>query len=423
MSREVFESGRPGTSPVRPSGRTDQPTSPVAAPVGIPRPDPPEVVLRGAVPISMEQTLVARSGHVVACSCQRHYRDTVTSPRPLARRPRPGASAGTAHPLAVLGLDAATEQLYRRVLRYSGLRVHEMAALVERTPEGLEHDLTPLLAVGLVRVVRNRVTAAMPQVVLNRLISEEERRLATVGEQLEQLRSMVPQLQAEHFDSVGTSSRPVVGEVVPAIDLPGLHRALVEQGSGTLRWLRPMPADDEGPEPVPLDPSVDDAVVAAVRAGRRSQALYPARALQFAADELRARAAHGEEIRVAAEVPTRLEVLGDSGVVLDARTEDGDPARLVVRHPQITALAELAFAGLWERALPIPGLEAHRDRRARERSLLLEQLAAGAKDEQISRVLGWGLRTVRRRVAELMEELGVETRFQAGMEAVRRGWL
>ena len=51
------------------------------------------------------------------------------------------------------------------------------------------------------------------------------------------------------------------------------------------------------------------------------------------------------------------------------------------------------------------------------------QLAAGAKDEQIARTLGISLRTVRRRVADLLIELGVDTRFQAGVEAVRRGWL
>ena len=50
-------------------------------------------------------------------------------------------------------------------------------------------------------------------------------------------------------------------------------------------------------------------------------------------------------------------------------------------------------------------------------------LAGGAKDEQISRTLGISLRTVRRRIASLMAELGVDSRFQAGMEAVRRGWL
>ena len=43
--------------------------------------------------------------------------------------------------------------------------------------------------------------------------------------------------------------------------------------------------------------------------------------------------------------------------------------------------------------------------------------------EQISRALGISLRTVRRRVAEITDDLGADSRFQAGVEAVRRGWL
>jgi DNA-binding NarL/FixJ family response regulator len=50
-------------------------------------------------------------------------------------------------------------------------------------------------------------------------------------------------------------------------------------------------------------------------------------------------------------------------------------------------------------------------------------LAAGAKDEQIARALGVSLRTVRRRVAALLADLGVRSRFQAGVEAMRRGWV
>ena len=57
------------------------------------------------------------------------------------------------------------------------------------------------------------------------------------------------------------------------------------------------------------------------------------------------------------------------------------------------------------------------------RRFLLRQLASGAQDEQIARTLGISLRTVRRRVADLLIELGVDSRFQAGVEAVRRGWL
>ena len=43
--------------------------------------------------------------------------------------------------------------------------------------------------------------------------------------------------------------------------------------------------------------------------------------------------------------------------------------------------------------------------------------------KQIARTLGISLRTTRRRVAALMAELGADSRFQAGVEAVRRGWL
>ena len=41
----------------------------------------------------------------------------------------------------------------------------------------------------------------------------------------------------------------------------------------------------------------------------------------------------------------------------------------------------------------------------------------------VARNLGLSLRTVRRRIAALMNDLGVDTRFQAGVEAARRGWL
>jgi DNA-binding NarL/FixJ family response regulator len=56
-----------------------------------------------------------------------------------------------------------------------------------------------------------------------------------------------------------------------------------------------------------------------------------------------------------------------------------------------------------------------------ERLEILEGLMLGSKDEAMARQLGVSLRTVRRRVADLMTELGATTRFQAGMEAVRRG--
>jgi DNA-binding NarL/FixJ family response regulator len=99
-----------------------------------------------------------------------------------------------------------------------------------------------------------------------------------------------------------------------------------------------------------------------------------------------------------------------------------DEPRTLVRQQGIVEALLLLFEMMWERATPLPerdGPVAPAD----QRRLLLEQLAAGEHDEQIGRRLGLSLRTVRRRVADLMTELGADSRFQAGVEAARRGWL
>lgn len=53
---------------------------------------------------------------------------------------------------------------------------------------------------------------------------------------------------------------------------------------------------------------------------------------------------------------------------------------------------------------------------------VLQQLLAGATDVTASRRLNMSPRTFSRRVAELLEHLGVQTRFQGGVEAMLRGW-
>jgi len=54
---------------------------------------------------------------------------------------------------------------------------------------------------------------------------------------------------------------------------------------------------------------------------------------------------------------------------------------------------------------------------------LLTLLAAGATHETVAHRLDIPLRTTRRRIAALMKQLDAVSPFQAGAEAVRRGWL
>jgi DNA-binding NarL/FixJ family response regulator len=52
---------------------------------------------------------------------------------------------------------------------------------------------------------------------------------------------------------------------------------------------------------------------------------------------------------------------------------------------------------------------------------ILALLGAGASDATIARQTGVSQRTVERRVRALMDQLGAGTRFQAGVQAARRG--
>ncbi|MCP9963343.1 LuxR C-terminal-related transcriptional regulator [Streptomyces somaliensis] len=54
---------------------------------------------------------------------------------------------------------------------------------------------------------------------------------------------------------------------------------------------------------------------------------------------------------------------------------------------------------------------------------MLTLLAAGAKDEAIARRLGCSERTLRRLLASLVAKLGADSRFAAGVQAVRLGLL
>jgi DNA-binding NarL/FixJ family response regulator len=50
-------------------------------------------------------------------------------------------------------------------------------------------------------------------------------------------------------------------------------------------------------------------------------------------------------------------------------------------------------------------------------------LCTGLKDDDLAAVVHVSVRTVRRHIASIMEKLGVDTRFAAGVQIVKRGWI
>lgn len=321
--------------------------------------------------------------------------------------------------MEALGLGEGADPLYERLLAQSGREVVSVAGALGRDPEQLLEDLSPLVSYGIARVEGGRVFVDSPTEAMVRVLTETAVSAARATERLEAMAAAIPLLTA-------STARPGPGEVHDVVPLDGevssggepvpLIKALIDQSRGDIRWLRP------GQFRKPREDAMAEVVRGVVEQGRRSRAIYPVRALTDARDTLVNRASVGEEVRVLPDVPTRMFIIGRTHAVLPEPLGLTDDPRSLVRQRGIVEALTLWFEMLWDRALPVPDLE-RGDSRPDIRKFLLQQLAEGTQDEQIARRLGVSLRTVRRRVADLLSELGADTRFQAGAEAVRRGWL
>ncbi|MGZ5416805.1 MAG: DNA-binding response regulator [Nocardioides sp.] len=324
-------------------------------------------------------------------------------------------------PMAVLGFAAAEEDLYRVVLRNSPVTYDVLAGLVGSTVPEVADGVGGFVAAGLVEVRGDTIVAHAPERALARMISDEGQRLRSVQDQLDALQRMLPGLTAEHMVARQPRGQAVGVETVHHDEVIDVVRSLTVRSTGDLLWIRP----DQWR--IPEGAKADAWVRGLLRSGRRSRVIYPARVLEEAPDMVRRRAELGEHVRVLAEVPGRLAVMGSSAALIPNRFDLPDDQLLIIRQPSLVVALTQLFESLWDRALAVPGLDAFGEDddavRVSDRRLLLDQLARGAKDEQIARTLGLSLRTVRRRVAELMDELEASSRFQVGVEAVRRGWL
>jgi ATP/maltotriose-dependent transcriptional regulator MalT len=168
-------------------------------------------------------------------------------------------------------------------------------------------------------------------------------------------------------------------------------------------------------------PSYHGLVETQLRAGRPMRGLYPADVLDDPSrlEYVRHWARAGEQVRLMAQTLPQMAAFGTEVAMLSSTWGGGPRGRLLIRAPALVALVRELFEQLWKGATPLPQPGGH----VGERQAVLELMMLGAKDESIARQLGVSLRTVRRRIADLMDELGAATRFQAGMEAARRGLL
>lgn len=134
---------------------------------------------------------------------------------------------------------------------------------------------------------------------------------------------------------------------------------------------------------------------------------------------------NGERARVGTSLPTKLVLSDDTLAIVSSPADYHAGVAYLIRPSSLLDMTAALFEAVWDRAVPLSrsgtaGSQESMDPLQRQ---LLGLLASGATDSVIARTFGWSIRTVQRHIHELMQQVGARTRFQIGMEAVRRNWL
>ncbi|QUF06719.1 hypothetical protein KCV87_12095 [Actinosynnema pretiosum subsp. pretiosum] len=134
----------------------------------------------------------------------------------------------------------------------------------------------------------------------------------------------------------------------------------------------------------------------------------------------------GGEVRTAEELSERL-IIYDRRIAFVPKERLGQeaPGAAVVTDPTLVAYLCRSFEAAWQVGTPFPGPDAAEaddghSPGADLRASILRLMGMGLKDEVIARRLGMATRTCRRYISTLMEELGADSRFQAGLLVGRR---
>ncbi len=323
--------------------------------------------------------------------------------------------------LEILGLDGLSESVYRAMLANPDSDLGALAVTLGVPGAEVREALARLMELSLVseRAPGRRYVPINPDVALDALLSLEQAELSRRERQLLEARAELARLVRN------TDDRVTPHREVRRID--GRERVLEVLRELFARCyqeaLNVLPGD-----PVPADVLADaaDYDLAILKRGVRFRTLYTRRQLADhpTRDYMHLMQEHGAAVRIADTLPHRLVIFDRTVSFLPVDPRRPAAGALVVREPAITANLVMLFESLWAGAQDMEeALRAGAPSASELDRSVLMLMSSGVKDEAAARQLGISDRTYRRHVADILIRLGASSRFQAGVEAVRHGWL
>ncbi|WP_405976951.1 LuxR C-terminal-related transcriptional regulator [Streptomyces sp. NBC_00158] len=321
------------------------------------------------------------------------------------------------------GWRQADTAVYGWVLEHGRLDAPEVAAGVGLREEEVSEALARLTASRLIRTDPREPAvgfAVSPDVARAELAAPVRSRIRQVEEELDRAQQGLDHFSAEYLRHAqrGNGQFRLIGNmlevrvVLTRASEQCAREVLSSQPGGGSRMIEAMG------EALARDRAI-------LERGVRMRTLYhhtarfhgPSQAYVAAASEF------GAQYRTAHELFGRLIVFDRELAFIPLN--DGSRGAVAISEPSVVSYLADVFEQTWTHATPFADAASQGLGEVAQEvdRTILRLLAAGLKDEAIARRLGMSLRTARRHIADIMEQLGAESRFQAGVAAVQRGLL
>ena len=319
--------------------------------------------------------------------------------------------------LEAIGLDEEHTAVYRVVLSAPSASLDEIATAAGLSKPRVRQVTEELEQLGLLAhqaSAPDRVVASPPSLALRPMLLERERGLTQAHEALVALSELYRE---------GAAQRDAADVVDMVFGADAVRQRFLQLQAAAVRSVDAFMLSDIAV----LEPDDNPEEARALERGVRFRVVVETPLLErpgFIAD-IRASSPLGAEVRVLPSLPTRLLITDDEMALLPMRSHGEERASgALLLHPSgLLDLVIASFEEFWARGTEfgvdgdLPG-----DHDVVDRDLL-KLLMLGVTDAAAGAQLGISLRTVQRRVSELIETAGVTTRIQLGAEAVRRGWV
>ncbi|MFJ4473151.1 helix-turn-helix domain-containing protein [Streptomyces sp. NPDC089424] len=327
--------------------------------------------------------------------------------------------------LNLLGLDAVAESVYRGILD----RPQDVGDLCDRlklTEEEIRDALDRLSEMALVRPSTEdpgQLHAVSPHVGMEMLLARQQAELASRKQRLEASRAAAAQLILEYDDRRADAGSADAGvRYLEGIDSIRDHLAVLrEQVVRELLTFAPGGPQTQANMNAsrPLNQQL-------LERGVQMRTVY-LDSIRSCSDTMKYvdwLTAHGCQVRTVPSLPNRMIIYDRKAAIIAAHTENTAAGAMQLTSQGAVTTLHALFESVWQSAQPVvrqarptPGAL------NRQQAEALRLLAQGLTDEAIANRLGVSPRTARRIASGLMDVLDADSRFQAGVHAVQRGYL